>query len=205
MTDDRRTQAERTEATTRALINAARQLFAEKGFAHTSTNEIVTVAGVTRGALYHHFADKTDLFQAVYEQVEAELVERVAQAAFAEKRETAEETALAHLRAGAEEFLRACLDPEVHRITLVEAPAVLGWERWKELDAEYGLGLIRLALQRAMDALAIRELPLNATSHVVLGAMTEAALMAARADEPEAAHGDAVEVVHALIDGLRPT
>lgn len=201
---DRRTQAQRTEATTGALIAAARQLFGDQGFARTSTNDVVAAAGVTRGALYHHFADKTDLFQAVYEQVESELVERVAQAAFAEQRETPRETALAHLRSGATEFLRACLEPEVHRITLLEAPAVLGWERWKELDAEYGLGLVRLALQRAMDAGAVRPLPLDATSHLVLGALTEAALMVARRDDPDGALDDAVEVVQALIDGLQP-
>jgi AcrR family transcriptional regulator len=204
MSPDRRTQAERTDATTRALIAAARRLFAEKGFSDTSTNDIVSAAAVTRGALYHHFADKTDLFRAVYEQVEAELVERVAQAAFAEQRDTPEQTALAHLRTGAEEFLHACLEPVVQRITLIEAPAVLGWQQWKELDAQYGLGLVRLALQRAMDAGAVREVPLDAASHVVLGAVTEAALMAARANDSEQARGEAMEVVHALIDGLRP-
>lgn len=204
VTKDRRTQAQRTEATTGALIGAARQLFADKGFAKTSTSDIVAAADVTRGALYHHFTDKADLFRAVYEQVEAEVVERVAQAAFAEERDTPQETALAHLRAGAEEFLHACLEPDVHRITLVEAPAVLGWERWKELDTEYGLGLIRLALERAIDAGAVRGVPLDAASHVVLGALTEAALMAARAHDPEQAQRDAVRVVHVLIDGLRP-
>lgn len=199
----KRTQKERREATRGALIAAARRLFAEQGFAQTGTPQIVAEAGVTRGALYHHFADKTDLFKAVYETIEAELVETIWAAALAETRETPAETALAHLRAGAEAFLDACLDPQVHRITLIDAPVALGWEEWKRLDAEYGLGVVRLALQRATDAGALRPLPLDTLAHTVLGALTETALLVARADDPEAARDDAVEVVHVLIDGLR--
>lgn len=199
----KRTQTERRAATRGALIAAARRLFAEQGFARTSTPQIVKEAGVTRGALYHHFADKTDLFKAVYESVEAELVEQIWAAALAQDGPTPQQTALLHLRAGAEAFIDACLDPEVHRITLVEAPVVLGWDEWKRLDADYGRGVVRTALQRATDAGALQPLPLDMLAHTVLGALTEAALMVARSEEPTRARDEAIEIIHTLIDGLR--
>jgi AcrR family transcriptional regulator len=199
----KRTQQQRREATRGALVAAGRRLFAEQGFAHTGTTQIVAEAGVTRGALYHHFADKTDLFKAVYEHVEAELVEAIWTAALAETRDTPAETALAHLRAGAEAFVDASLDPQVHRITLIDAPVVLGWEQWKRIDADYGLGVVRLALQRATDAGALRPLPLDTLAHTVLGALTETALLVARSEDSQAARNEAVEVIHALIDGIR--
>jgi AcrR family transcriptional regulator len=199
----KRTQQQRREATRGALVAAGRRLFAEQGFAHTGTPQIVAEAGVTRGALYHHFADKTDLFKAVYEHVEAELVEAIWTAALAETRDTPAETALAHLRAGAEAFVDASLDPQVHRITLIDAPVVLGWEQWKRIDADYGLGVVRLALQRATDAGALRPLPLDTLAHTVLGALTETALLVARSEDSQAARNEAVEVIHALIDGIR--
>jgi AcrR family transcriptional regulator len=199
----KRTQAERRAATRGALIDAARRLFAAQGFARTGTPQIVEEAGVTRGALYHHFADKADLFKAVYESVEAELVEQVWAAALAQDGDTPRQTALLHLRAGAEAFVDACVDPEVHRITLIEAPGVLGWDEWKRLDADYGLGVIRTALERATAAGALRPLPLDMLAHTVLGALTETGLMVARSDDPAGARDDAVEIIHALIDGLR--
>jgi hypothetical protein len=95
------------------------------------------------------------------------------------------------------------VDPEVHRITLIEAPGVLGWDEWKRLDADYGLGVIRTALERATAAGALRPLPLDMLAHTVLGALTETGLMVARSDDPAGARDDAVEIIHALIDGLR--
>lgn len=199
----KRTQAERREATRGKLIAVARRLFAEQGYADTSTPQIVKEAGVTRGALYHHFSDKADLFKAVYESVEAELAEKIWTAALAEDGPTPQQTALLHLRAGAQAFIDACLEPEVHRITLVDAPVVLGWDEWKRLDAEYGLGVVRVALQRATDAGALQPLPLDTLTHTVLGALTEVALVVARSEDTTRVRDEAIEVIHALIDGLR--
>lgn len=180
-TGERRTQVERSEATRAALVAAARPLFAEHGFAAVGTEQIVRAAGLTRGALYHHFDDKRDLFEAVYEQIEAELTERIAEGAFA-----ANATApLEALRAGAEMFLRACTEPEAQQITLLDGPSVLGWERWREIGADHGLGLIEATLQAAVDAGEISAQPVRPLAHVLLGALDEAAMLVGRAEDPE--------------------
>ena len=131
-----RSQAERSQATREALIGAARKLFAKRGYAEVGTEEIVRAAGLTRGALYHHFGGKRELLAAVYEQIERELAERIASGALGAT------DPLEAMRAGTEMFLDACLEPEVQRIVLLDAPAVLGWERWRAIAAEHGLGLI---------------------------------------------------------------
>src|SRR5215208_6559935 len=150
-------KAERSEATRAELVSVARRLFAERGYAGVGTEEIVRTAGVTRGALYHHFASKRELLAAVYEQVERELTERIATEAFAGGQAPADPVAA--LRLGAELFLDACPEPGVQRIGLVDAPGLLGWERWREVASRYGLGLIEATLQAAIDAGAIAPQP----------------------------------------------
>jgi len=177
----KRTQAERTEATRAALIAAARPLFAERGYAGVGTEEIVRAAGVTRGALYHHFDGKRELFEAVYEQLEAELAERIAAGAFAANAEAPIEA----LRAGVEMALRASTEPEVQRIALLDGPAVLGWDRWREIAARYGLGMVEATLQAAIDAGEIAAQPARPLAHVLMGALDEAAMLVARAENPE--------------------
>jgi AcrR family transcriptional regulator len=190
------TKAERSETTRAALIGAGRALFAERGFAGTATEAIVERAGVTRGALYHHFRDKSDLFQAVYEELEQELVGAAVVAL------DGVTDPLEALRVGAEGFLDACLDPAVQRVVLQEGPTVLGWEHWRELDQAYGLGLVTAALQVAVDAGVIRPLPVETLAHVLMAGLTEAAILLAHAPDPSAARKDAGLVVRALIDGL---
>jgi AcrR family transcriptional regulator len=124
------TQAERTEATRGRLIATARRLFAEKGFAATSTEEILGEAGVSRGALYHHFPSKTDLFQASFEAVEDELTAGVLQVAT----DSGETDPMRVLEVGFAAFLDQCTNPEVQRIVMLDGPTVLGWDRWHELD-----------------------------------------------------------------------
>lgn len=177
----KRTQAERTEATRAALIAAARPLFAERGYAEVGTEEIVRAAGVTRGALYHHFDGKRELFEAVYEQLEVELAERIAAGAFAANAEAPIEA----LRAGVEMALRASTEPEVQRIALLDGPAVLGWDRWREIAARYGLGMVEATLQAAIDAGEIPAQPARPLAHVLMGALDEAAMLVARADDPD--------------------
>ena len=126
-------------------MSAARTLFGARGYADVGTEEIVRAAGVTRGALYHQFRDKADLFAAVAEEVEAEIAERIAGAAGA----GAEADPVGALRTGARLFLDACAAPEVERIILLDAPAVLGWEAWRDLAGRYGLGLVQFGLQSA--------------------------------------------------------
>jgi AcrR family transcriptional regulator len=177
----RRTQAERSGATRSALIAAARALFAERGYAAVGTEEIVQAAGVTRGALYHHFDGKRELFEAVYAQIEAELAERIAGGALA----ASAEAPLEAMRAGAEMFLRACTEPDVQRIALLDGPSVLGWDRWREIGAEHGLGLIEATLATAIEAGEIDDQPVRPLAHVLMGALDEAAMLVARSDDQE--------------------
>jgi AcrR family transcriptional regulator len=197
-TADRRTQAERSQSTRAALIAAARPLFAERGYAGVGTEEIVRAAGVTRGALYHHFDGKRELFAAVYETIEAELAQRIASGALAANAGSPLEA----MRAGAEMFLEACTEPEAQQIALVDGPSVLGWERWREIGAAHGLGLIEASLQAAIDAGAIQPQPVRPLAHILLGALDEGAMLVARAEDQEVARAEVGRTLELLLAGL---
>lgn len=194
----RRTQAERSESTRGALIAAARGLFAARGYAGVGTEEIVRAAGVTRGALYHHFEGKRELFEAVYERIESELAERIAAGALAANASSPMDA----MRAGAEMFLVASTEPETQRIVLLDGPSVLGWDRWREIAAEHGLGLIEATLQAAVDAGAIEQQPVRPLAHVLMGALDEAAMLVARADDPEAMRAKVGRTLDSLLVAL---
>jgi AcrR family transcriptional regulator len=193
----RRTQSERTEATRNALIAAGRRLFTEKGYDGVSAEEIVREAGVTRGALYHHFGSKAELLEAVYERLEAESTERVARIVLG----SVLESPLEAMKAGIEAFLDECAEPELQRIALHDAPAVLGWDRWREIAAANGLGLIEASLAAAIEAGEIRPLPVKPTAHLLLGALDEAAMLVARSDDP-ASRAEVTMVLVALLDSF---
>jgi AcrR family transcriptional regulator len=193
-----RTKAAQREATTAALIDAARELFAGRGYANVGTEEIVQRAGVTRGALYHHFrGGKEELFRAVVVQLSAETAGHVRDAA------RGNDDPWNALVNGIDAFLDACALPEVQRVLLVDGPAVLGWDVWRAIDADYGLGLLEGALQSAIDAGRLPPQPTRAAAHVLLGALDEAAMVVARADDPQAARGEMGQTVHRLLEGLR--
>jgi AcrR family transcriptional regulator len=187
-------QSARSAATRAKLIRAARHLFARRGYAGVGTEEIVRRAGVTRGALYHQFPAKQALFLAVYEQVEQELTTRVASSL------GTVESPFAALRGGVGAFLQACRAPEVQRIVLIDGPAVLGWEQWREVADRYGLGLLEEVIAGAVAAGEIAPLPVAPLAHLLMGALDEAAQLVVR----EPASADAVaETLERLIDGLR--
>src|SRR4051794_32291341 len=144
----KRSQAERSEATREALIAAARRLFTERGYENVGTEEVVRAAGVTRGALYHHFGGKASLLDAVYGRIEAESTERVARIVLGSELHSP----LDAMKAGIAAFLEECAKPELRQIALHDAPAVLGWERWREIGAANGLGLIEASLTAAIEA-----------------------------------------------------
>lgn len=196
MSVKRRTQRERSSSTRAALLAAARPLFAEQGYAAVGTEAIVRAAGVTRGALYHQFADKTELFVAVFEQVEREVVERIG----------AQLAGLADpgrvLEAGVEAWLDACEDPAVQRIVLIDAPAVLGWDRWRTLGQAYGGGLVEAAIAAAIEAGQIRPQPVRPLAHVLIGALDEAALYVARAEDRASARAEMSAVLGGIVAGL---
>lgn len=191
------TQAERTAATTARVVAAARQLFAERGWAATSVEEVARAAGVTKGALYHHFADKTALLAAVYEDQERRSIEHLL--AHAPPPDTDPVEAI---KAGSRLFLDECLDPTFRAIALVEAPAGLGWDAWREIDLRYGFGLMVGAVQAAVAAGRFPALPVDQLAHLLLAALMEAALLVGRADDPEAELERAAATYDALVDGL---
>lgn len=198
MADTRRTQAERAADTREALIAAARPLFAQHGFADVALETIVRAAGVTRGALYHHFADKTELFAAVFERVEGEVAARLTEAM-----ESANEAdPVEVMRLGANYWLDACSDPEIQRITLVDAPAVLGLARWTEIGERYNTGLVRDLLTNAIETGRIPAQPVEATALTMLGAMREMTLYVARADDYDRAREEAGAVMDRLIRAI---
>lgn len=193
---ERRTQAERRRATRTALLEAARPLFAERGYEAVSSEEIVAAAGVSRGALYHHFDGKRGLFAAVFEEVEAELT-----ASFDLSGLDAGDP-LGVLLAAVDQFLDLSLDSRAQQIVLIDGPAVLGWEAWHEVERRYGLGLIEAGLTAAIDAGQIPPLPVPELALMILGALTEAGLQLARADDPEPARERAAAGLRALLSGL---
>jgi|SRR5215210_1435929 len=190
-------RAAEARATREALVDAALALFTERGYAAVGTEEIVARAKVTRGALYHHFDDKRDLFRAVFERVESDLVERVA-ASMSQVEDPWE-----LMLGGVNAFLDACEDPAVKQISLTDAPAVLGWAQWREIDNRYGLGLTRAALQGAVDAGVLRPLPVDAMAHLFVAALSEAAFVIAHSKRPRRARAEVDDALLALIEGLR--
>ena len=190
-------QAERSAHTRRVLLDVARDLFATRGYAGAATEEVVRRAGVTRGALYYHFRDKQDLFRAVVEDLQQQLVAQIgaASAAIADPWE--------RLRAAMHVFLDACLRPGVQRIVLLEAPAVLGLETWRELDERYGLGLLRTALAALMELGLLERQPVDPLAHVLLGALSEAGTFIAHAEDTAEARVTVGAALDRLLRGLR--
>ncbi|MDQ3936229.1 MAG: TetR/AcrR family transcriptional regulator [Actinomycetota bacterium] len=191
-----RTQAQRTEATTAQLVEAARRLFAADGYEATSLDDVVAEAGVTKGALYHHFGSKRDLFRAVYEDRERTLA-RACQEAYA-----AEADPWEGFHAGCRAFLEATLDPGVQRICLLDAPAVLGWETVRELDAQYSLAMIENGLRQAIDSGRIAPRPAGPLAHMLMGALGEGAMMVARAEDQRGAMKEVAREIESLLAAL---
>lgn len=196
MTRARRTQAERSETTTGELLEAAEALFTEHGFAGTSIEDIVRAAGVTRGALYHHFDGKAAVFRAVFERQQHHLARRLVAAT------RDEPDVWSQIRRGCEEFLAATLDPAVRRISILEAPSVLGWEQVRAIESQHTLQLldVSLALAESQGAAAPGDRQLRV--HLLFGALCEAALHVARSKRPRAALAAARAEVALLLDGF---
>jgi AcrR family transcriptional regulator len=188
----------RSEATRQRLTAAARSLFAERGYAGVGTEQIVQAAGVTRGALYHQFRDKADLFAAAAETIHAEIAERITAGARAD----GPVEPMIALHAGVRRFLEVCADPAVERILFLDAPAVLGWQAWRDMADRYGLGLLQQGIKAGIDAGAITPQPVVPLAHALLGAVAECAIYIARAEDPEAARRECTAVLQQLLDGL---
>lgn len=195
--DVKNKKAQQGEATRRALIDAARTLFGEKGYAATSLDEIVAAASVTKGAFYHHYNGKQELFAAVYEQVKLEVSDRFAVAFI-------EPDPWKDLCAGCQAMLDAHLDPSVQRIVLHDAQAVLDADTIRRVDARYGAVVLRGALRRAIRADIIQPLPLKTLALMLTGAILEGCMAIVDSDDPAQAREDTGNVLTALLEGLRP-
>lgn len=194
----RRTQADRSAATRDALVAAARGLFAAQGFAEVPTDAIVSAAGVTRGALYHQFADKTALFEAVLEAVEADIARRLAEEVAAAGISDPVEA----LRRTVRTWLDICVEPEIHRIALIDGPSVLGWKHWREVCRLHVFGLVQAVLESGIEIGRIRAQPARPLAHALMGAGDEAALYVAESADRAQARTEMIEVMDHLIDSV---
>jgi AcrR family transcriptional regulator len=191
----RRTQAERRAATRRALLEAARSLFAERGYHGAAAEEIVRRAGVTRGALYHHFEDKKDLFRAVVDEIEGEIDAKI------EEAERAQSSRREAVMAGYRVFLDTALDPQMRRIFFLDGPSVLGWE-WHEIDARHAVGKIEEGLEALIAEGLMEPQPGRPLARLTNGALLEAAFFVAASEDPEAARDEVWGAMERLLGGL---
>lgn len=187
---------ERGQATRAHLIDVATRLFTERGYDGTSIEAVLAGSGVSRGSLYHHFPGKDALFWAVLEGVATRVGGQLAEA------EKEAPDPVAALRIGCLAWIRLAGDPEVRQIALIDAPAVLGWQRWRELDEQGSLGWIRAAVAYAAEAGSIERRYVDVFAHIVQAAINEVALMIARADDPAAAASVGESAVADFLDRL---
>jgi AcrR family transcriptional regulator len=190
-------QAERRAATTEAILKAGRRLFGEQGFAATTMDDIAEAARVAKGAVYHHFATKEAVFEAVFDQVSHDLVLEIDRAARTER------DVLAAMVAGTQHYFAACAKGATCQIILRDGPAVLGWERWREIDARHFGGKIPRALTAAMDAGLIARQPVEPLGRLLLGAVTEAAVACAGRSDVLKAGGEYSRAFKSLLEALR--
>ncbi|MFF5992339.1 TetR/AcrR family transcriptional regulator [Prauserella flavalba] len=194
----RNRELERSEAARHALVVAAVDLFTEKGFADTATSEVVNRAGLTRAAFYHHFTDKETLFEAAAEAVEARVGDRVRAAAAGLDGDPAES-----LRVSAQAFLDACLEPEVRRLLLREAPSVLGWQWWNGADRPRGpWGLLVETLAAAIRGGVLPAQPAEPLAHLLHGALLRAGVVMTSGARGEGARDAMAAAVRRLVDSL---
>ncbi len=195
-------KAEQSAFTRKVLLQVARELFTERGYAHTTTQEIVERAGVTRGALYYHFHDKIDIFRAVFEDLSLSVVAQVASAVQAAQGEQGDLWDQ-FVRVATAAYLDISLDPAVQRIMLIDAVSILGWEEKNALDEKHVVDFVRGLFQELMNAGLIAPQPIQPTVHLIISAGREAALYIARADDMPTARKEMGASLERLFDGLR--
>jgi AcrR family transcriptional regulator len=191
-----RTTPAQGEETRELLLGIARHLFASHGHAAVTMEQVCSQAEVTRGALYHHFSGKDDLFRAVCEQEAAAVTEQVTEAA------RDKPDAWSRLRSGCRAFLDACTDQGVRQILLTDAPSVLGWAAFREMDTRHGLGLLRAAIQAAIEQGSIESGPADIVAHMLVAALDEAAMIVGRAASPATARREATLVIDRMLAGI---
>jgi AcrR family transcriptional regulator len=192
----RRTQAERSETTIGELLEAAEKRFTERGYVGTSIEDIVRAAGVTRGALYHHFESKAALFRAVFERQQQRLVTSQIEQLLDEP------DVWVQIRRGCEIYLTETLAPEIRQVSILDAPTALGWDTMREIESRYLLALLDQSLATAEEQGRTHPGDRPVRLHLLFGALTEAAVFVARAPKPKVALRNAQAEVNRLLDGF---
>ena len=194
------TKKEQSAATIKRLLEEALLEFSQQGYARASTETIVKKAGVTRGALYHHFTNKKDLFYAVFREAQLEIGRRI------ESQADAVEDLWEGLISGCNAFLKACADPQLQQIVVIDAPAVLDWNAYRAVDEDLpgsGLALLKQCLQELLDNRMIKPLAVDALAHLLSGAMDESAVWIAQSGNPRKALADAQHALGMLLESLK--
>ena len=182
--------------TRKKLIKVATDIFSNEGFEKASMEEIVIIARVTRGALYHHFENKLALFESVFDNVQAQISDHILTAA------NKEPDKWDQLVAGCKAFLEACIDPKIQRIAIIDAPSVLGLNTWRKVDSSHGQFLLTSCLNELIKDGIIRKQPVDALAHILSGAINEAALWIAQSKNPKKSLKEAMEVIETLLNSL---
>jgi len=189
-------QEERKAKTRAAIIDAARENFGKIGFAATSIDTVASQAGIAKGAVYHHFRNKEELFECVFEFVSLDVAQSVTASV------QSDQGPLENMLLTTAHYFQLCADPPTARITLQDGPSVLGYERWRELDAAHFGGLVTAGLTLAMEADAIAEQPVEPLSHIVLAAIQAAALDCAVQENFETTASRYLASFEAILNGL---
>lgn len=191
------TKAEQGQATINNLLQIAQKAFSERGYRDTSMEEIVRLAGLTRGALYHHFSSKKALFLAVFENAQRMIADNILKAA------QQASTPWEELLAGCYAFLETCIDPQIQQIVVIDAPAALGWKVWREYDEKHGMSQLIYSLNELTQHGIIQPLPVEALAHLLSGAMNEGVLWIAQAENQKQALEETYFTLEALLQSIR--
>jgi AcrR family transcriptional regulator len=183
-------------ATRQRILAVATRLFTDPGYDATPIEAILGESEVSRGALYHHFASKEQVFEAVFEAIEQDIASQSIEASLSYA------DPVERLRAGCRFFLRTPLTDSFRQIALIDAPSVLGWQKWREIENRYGLGLLKGALSAAIQSRGRKPEAIEELAHMLLAAMIEGALLVASAEDKDQARQSAVTAVETLIDGI---
>lgn len=189
---------EYSEATRNALVTNAVELFTERGFAKTSLDEVATRARVTKGALYHHFANKVALFEAAFDAVEEDAIGRIA------NHLSGEGPAWEVAKAGLRVFLSICVEPAMRRIVVEEGPSVLGYARWRELEERHSFGLVQQTVTSLIHSGELYPVAVEPTTRLLYGALTAGARYVADSDDPDLSSAEITDLIERIFDGLRP-
>jgi len=190
-------KVEQGRVTRRTMLDTARRVFTEQGYENVSAEELVAEAGVTRGALYHHFADKPAVFRELVYEMEAELDERVTEAA------QQADTAWGALELGTKALLEACREPDFARIVMLDGPSVLGWDAWDEIDAEFAVKQVSLGLQVLVAEGVVAPQPVAPLAKALVALLNGACRAIAQSDDPQQTLDEVQPAMMSLLVGLR--